>query len=1011
LHAQAVKLNARGYYREGIPIARRALALHEKLLGAEHPDIASVVENLGLLYYRAGDFATAESVYLRALAVSEKVLGPEHPTTAHILINLGNMYNRTGTYHKSGVQYRRALAICEKVLGAEHTETAAALLGLGIFYTDMRKYDQAEALNRRALAIRERLFGTEHLGSARVVYERGRILYTRGAYAQAEVQYRQALAVGERLLGTSHPEIALWRSSLADVYAESGAYLKAEQLYERALPVQEARFGLQHPMTVATLNGLAALYVMTGSYNKAEPLVRRTLASIQIPAAGQFGDTIKLFGLANLHLNMGNYSQAEPLYRQLLTLADQTVGGDNPFSGAFHKELGRIYVRTGAHDQAESHFKRAIAINEKALGAEHVATASPLIQLANLYSTTGAHAAAEPLYRRAIAIFQKVLGPDHPYLAAAVGDLGVVHWTRAEQQQALTLFQRAQDIQARNAARFLLGGSETRKRNYLQSLTADTYRNVSFSLSMPNRPAVTLGLTSVLQYKGRVLDAVSDGVARLRRSIEPEDRALLEQLAQLTTELSTLNYRDADRLSAEDYRARESDLVARQDALEAQLAERSSEFRSAVTPVTAASVSRAIPANAALVEWFRYSPFDPKGAQAPGAAPRYVAYVLKRSGDVSVIDIGPADVLESLVQEFRRALSNSARGDVRQRSAVLSERIVAPLRPHLAGVEHLLMSPDGALNLVPMAALLDERGEYLVDHFEVSYLTSGRDLLRMGAEPNVESAGPTVLVADPDYGTPAAVRTGNQPFIQPQRSIDLDRGGLIFRPLVYTALEVQDLKALLNLDDTKVLLRANATEAKLKRLDSPRILHIASHGFFLTDQQLSAARDFKSSKLAVPLGENPLLRSGIALTGANARRSAEGDDGILTALEVTQFDLHGTELVVLSACDTAVGEVQNGEGVYGLRRALALAGAQTQVTSLWKVSDAPTRTLVVDYYRRLLKGEGRSAALRQAQRAMLADPELAHPYYWASLVPIGNWNPLPTLREPRPAATAKHRSQ
>jgi CHAT domain-containing protein len=579
-----------------------------------------------------------------------------------------------------------------------------------------------------------------------------------------------------------------------------------------------------------------------------------------------------------------------------------------------------------------------------------------------------------------------------------------VLWARAELQQALMLFQRAQGTRARNSARFLLGASEARKRSYQQSLLADTYRNVSFSLSMSGQPARALGLTSVLQYKGRVLDSVSDNVARLRLSIESDDRALLEQLAQLATQLSTLTYQGADTLSPEEYRVRESSLVARQDALEAELAARSSAFRRAVVPVTLASVSRAIPANAVLVEWFRYIPFDPaiKGdLQAQRAAPRYVAYVLRRSGDLNVIDIGPAQIVEALVQDFRAALSNPARNDVKLRAAALSEKVVTPLRPHLAGVEQILMSPDGALNLVPMAALLDERGEYLVHHFEMTYLTSGRDLLRMESESKSRTAGGTVLVADPDYGKPAGSRSRNNPAIQPQRSTELDRGGLIFRPLTYTALEVRDLKTLLGLDDANVLLRSNATEANLKRLRSPRVLHIASHGFFLSDQQLSEAqtRRRKSGAMFVPLGENPLLRSGIALAGANQRRSGDVDDGILTALEVTQFDLHGTELVVLSACETAVGEIQNGEGVYGLRRALTLAGAQTQITSLWKVPDAPTRTLIVDYYRRLLQGAGRSAALRQAQRAFLNDPGLAHPYYWASLVPIGNWNPLPALRE------------
>jgi CHAT domain-containing protein len=142
-----------------------------------------------------------------------------------------------------------------------------------------------------------------------------------------------------------------------------------------------------------------------------------------------------------------------------------------------------------------------------------------------------------------------------------------------------------------------------------------------------------------------------------------------------------------------------------------------------------------------------------------------------------------------------------------------------------------------------------------------------------------------------------------------------------------------------------------------------------------------------------PTTESPLLRSGLALAGAN--RLADGeDDGILTALELAGLDLTGTQLLVLSACETGLGDVKRGEGVYGLRRAALLAGAEAQLVSLWKVADEATRRLMEAYYRRLLAGEGRSEALRQVQLEMLRDPALAHPYYWASFIPIGAWGPL-----------------
>jgi CHAT domain-containing protein len=220
----------------------------------------------------------------------------------------------------------------------------------------------------------------------------------------------------------------------------------------------------------------------------------------------------------------------------------------------------------------------------------------------------------------------------------------------------------------------------------------------------------------------------------------------------------------------------------------------------------------------------------------------------------------------------------------------------------------------------------------------------------------------------------------------------------LFTPLAGTAAEAEALQSLLKLDAENVLTGDRATEANLRELHGPRILHVATHGFFLNDQQVASLTlkpvGFGRETLPLPLGENPLLRSGLALAGANARQSGASDDGILTAAEAAQLDLRGTELVVLSACETGVGTVETGEGVYGLRRALVLAGAQAQVASLWKVADAATQELMVDYYQRLLKGEGRSGALRASQRAMMANPARQHPYYWAAFIPIGNWTPL-----------------
>jgi CHAT domain-containing protein len=432
--------------------------------------------------------------------------------------------------------------------------------------------------------------------------------------------------------------------------------------------------------------------------------------------------------------------------------------------------------------------------------------------------------------------------------------------------------------------------------------------------------------------------------------------------------------------------------------LETELSIRNSQFFQEMLPSTLSTVQAALPHDSVIIEWVRYVPFNPdaKDENAQWGNPQYVAYVLPHDGEPVVVDVGDAAALETQVRDFQSALSDPNTAFMKEVAYQLFEKLMKPLLPYLGTHERLLISPDGVLNLIPFAALLDETGAYLTTRREIVYLTSGRDVLRLGAPPT--SRGGDVVVADPDYGS--GVSNVSQAGISNQvsRSLEVDSAGLVFKRLRGTATEARALKSLLKVKDQNLLIQANATEARLRRLHGPRILHIGTHGFFLRDQEVSAAKlkavgSFQDERPFL-VGENPLLRSGLALAGANSRRSGKHDDGILTAAEVAQMDLHGTQLVVLSACETGVGEVQNGEGVYGLRRALMLAGAQTQVTSLWKVPDAATKDLMVEYYQRLIRGDGRSAALREAQRKMIKSKTRAHPYYWAAFVLIGQWSPL-----------------
>jgi CHAT domain-containing protein len=423
-------------------------------------------------------------------------------------------------------------------------------------------------------------------------------------------------------------------------------------------------------------------------------------------------------------------------------------------------------------------------------------------------------------------------------------------------------------------------------------------------------------------------------------------------------------------------------------------------------------VQQAIPPEAALVEIIKYQPFAPvaQAAASPFGPTRYVAYVLHREGPPTWVDLGEAAPIDEAIQTLQRTLSHAPQvatkttnafiawitgvihrfqghsrlTDVQKHARQLDEQVMRPIRPLLGQSRLILLSPDSALNLIPFSVLVDEQHRFLVKRFTFAYLTTGRELLRLQTK-SPHRHGP-LIIADPNFGP---------------RCAGTERTSFSFEQLPGAAEEGQQIRRLLPM--ARFLSGDEATEAALKRVQGPWLLHVATHAFFSAAQSAAspqAVTDPHCEPVPPPqvqtvVQPNPLLRSGLALAGANRRQSGP-EDGILTALEATlELDLWGTQLIVLSACETGVGDVSNGEGVYGLRRALVMAGAETQVMSLWQVEDKATRDLMVEYYHRLLtNGAGRIEALREVQLAMLKGKQWQEPFYWASFIASGAWTPL-----------------
>ncbi|MEP7337232.1 MAG: tetratricopeptide repeat protein [Acidobacteriota bacterium] len=1032
LSAEAVRLRQAGQFDKALPVAERALAIREKTLGAEHLDTTSSLNTFALIHQDKGDYAKAEPLFQRALAIREKNLGAEHSATALSLNNLAELYRIKGNYTNAEPLFQRALTIREKSLGVEHPETASSLNSLGLLYTNKGDYAKAEPLFQRALAIRENTLGAEHPFVANLLDNLGELYRAKGDYAKAEPIYQRTLTIREKRLGAEHPGTATSLNNLALLYEAKGDYVKAEPLYQRSLKTYEKTLGAGHPYTANSINNLALLYKSKGDYEKAEPLFQRALANREKTFGAEHPDTaISVNNLAELYRAKGDFAKAEPLYQRALAINEKTLGAEHPTTAISLNNLALLYRSRGDDAKAEPLYQRALTIHEKKLGAEHPSTATSLNNLAAIYKSKGDYAKAESLHQRALAIYEKSLGVNHPLTATSLNNLAALSESKGDAAQAVALRLRASAIEERNIAINTRTGSERQKQAYLATLMTESESAVSLhARSAPkNAAARDLALTVILQRKGRALDAMTNAISLLRKRINPEDQALLDRLQDLRSQYARLVLTRQPQTAPAEHQAKIKAAEAQIEEMEAEVSRRSDEFRVLAQPVTVAAVQSAIPAETVLVEYFSYRPFNAKDRRREPR--RYIAYILRRHGEAQWMDLGEAKAIDEAVAKLRQTLRDKTRQDVKLLAREVDRLVMQPLRPLFGKSRRILLSPDGTLNLVPFAALVDEKDRYLVRKYEFSYLTSGRDLLRLQTKPAKQPKRPAqtqtaLVVANPDFGEETKDSPVQERILRYRPGVATATGkaavlsNFYFPPLPGTAQEADALKAAMG--EATVLTQGQATETAIKQVSRPLLLHIATHGFFLENQPPVDA------KPEIERIENPLLRSGLALASANLRKDNDEDDGILTAQEVAGLNLWGTKLVVLSACDTGVGEVKAGEGVYGLRRALVLAGSESQVMSLWPVSDQATRDLMIEYYRCLLKGEGRSEALRRVQLRMLkADAatgdegnrvlvtkrqqnkdqvpakderkpgeklspnDYSHPYYWASFIQSGEW--------------------
>lgn len=986
LHASAWRRADPGKRPEALKEAEKALRLKIELVGNEHPSAAFSWYDLGIFHDLMGEREKARSAFQRALDIGRSVSGPVGAFPALPLIQLaGCAYFNDSDLETAIALLDEARRIQERDLPATHPDVAARLSVLGLIRQLSGDYDEAHGCFISNLEIREQCQRPDHPFIAEAHQRLGSLLSALGDYPGARRHQERALEIDRANHGPDHLFVSYSLMGLANLLEGMGDLDRAEQLYRQALEIQVRHLGDTDSIALHTEQLLAILLRSKGEYEQSEALFAHALEH----TTGE--DRISVMNRVQL-LNR---------YSSVLFLLDR-------------------------RKEARTSIRQALDLAEARLGSDHPRTRAVMLNLASFLSIRGEMDSSDALFRRALAGYEEIPG----------GTLGIRIYGLTEHATVLAALGRQEEaLDSALLAQTLARDQLRQTARLLETSLALKYAATCLDGLHTAAAIITDGSTAVSQAS---TDGVAEAIVRSRALVLDElaARARIVQetsdpeIARRHRELQSASLRLAD-LTAQGAAADSAAIAgatARKEQAERRLAEASlGHRRRQQSTAGLEQVRSSLPSNSALVAYLRF--FDHSLAtygEDSGESDSYLALVLPgRDEPARIIDLGAAREIDRLVLEWREELVKGIAADVpglgledgyRRTGTALREKIWDPVHAEVEGTSRIFLVPDSALHLVSFAALPIGDERYLVEEkAAIHYLSAERELVdRTSGKPMRPAAIDLLLFGNPDFGTlPEGQRARDTAHLRSAGKLPFRYAGLEFSPLPGTAAEVERVAALWKTlggdpngetGSPVTFTDDQAAEAAFKeKAPDFHVVHLATHAFFIEPEGGAAdasrkPQRFQTGQRAFNLArpdENPLLRAGLALAGAN-RRGSNGENGILTAEEIVSLDLGRVELAVLSACDTGLGTVQSGEGVFGLRRAFRLAGVDTVINSLWPVEDVSTSQWMQQFYRTRFKNNRTTVeAVRRASLDILERRreagESSHPFFWAAFVAAGDW--------------------
>ncbi|MEM7298158.1 MAG: CHAT domain-containing tetratricopeptide repeat protein, partial [Bacteroidota bacterium] len=959
--------------------------------------------------YEMADYQTALDFYNLELKLRNKI--EPDGDNKNLLYNMATLQNELGYYKEAETLLLDVRSRDEEEFGKNSAEFFDATRYLVELYNSTDQVDKIVSISED---LRKNV--DKNSMEEAVTYKWVGDAYSiEGSYKKSERALLRGLNKFESNGLEATFEYASILNSLGILYTNMGKLPEAEEVYEQAISVIDRIQGDNEDARAGINGNLAQVYFELGNYSRAIDIQQGLIDdSKEYYGEESFQYGIDLFNLGRSRVFNKEYTTAEEILLNALEIFELSTGKDGIDYGRTLNNLSLLNTRRGYIDEAIDFGQKAIDTYIAALGKENPLTASPHYNLANAYLGYEEIEKAEPLAQKAYSIRKKALGKNHPLFAKSANQMAIIKWKKKEMKEALGYYNETfENYFNQINTYFPVLTEEEKAKFYYTNLRPAFEQYISF-IQESTRGEDKERLGEIYDFQLSLKGLIMYATSKVRENIlSSGDEALISKYEEWISQKEQLAklFSTSD-ITLEERNKKIDSLTDISNTLEEELSKGSDVFGKnfANRKLTWRDVQKSLKPDEAAVEMVRYRVFSTDSSGVFTDEVHYAALIVRADTE----DYPEMVVLRNGAQMEKKYLSNYRNAIRFKISENYSYRLFwEPISRKLEGTKKIYFAPDGVYNQISIYTLQNSKTKnYLLDEIDVALVTNTKDLVDKG--PTFEPGGRSVFFGYPQYSMGTEVDTDNNADNRGVRGARgsrsgggnrLDRGASIPRGvrgnlvrymqsfnglamLPGTKKEVELIDSLYNVSDknSEAFYLTDALEGTLKGVRSPNILHIATHGFFLELDPDDKATDSYT--------ENPLLRSGLILAGANnfiqygeIPKEQNGDDGILTAYEAMNMNLDQTDVVIMSACETGLGEIKNGEGVYGLQRAFQIAGADAIIMSMWTVDDNATQELMTKFYEEWLSHGDKQKAFNAAQKVIR--DKYKKPYYWGAFVMIG----------------------